>query len=63
MNSLGTTASSNFSIGTGNPNGAVSGNANDKYFDTSQNLLFVCTRTGTTTTAIWQVVEAAISTD
>ena len=63
MNSRGTTASTNFFIGQGDPNGTVSGTADDKYFDTSQNLLFICTQTGTTTTAIWQVVEAAIATD
>ena len=63
MNSLGTTASTNFSIGAGDPNGTVSGTVNDKYFDTSQNLLFICTQTGTTTTSIWQAVEAAIDTD
>ena len=63
MNSLGTTASTNFFIGQGDPNGTVSGTINDKYFDTSKNLLFSCTQTGTTATAIWQVVEAAIATD
>ena len=63
MNSLGTTASTNFIIGIDDPNGTVSGNALDKYFGTAQNLLWVCTQSGTSTTAVWEVVEAAIDTD
>lgn len=63
MNSLGTTSSTSFTIGTGDPNGSVSGNAGDKYFGTSQNLLWICTQSGTSTTAVWEVVEAAIDTD
>jgi hypothetical protein len=63
MNSLGTTASTNFFIGQGDPNGTVSGTINDKYFGTAQNLLWICTQSGTSTTAVWEVVEAAIDID
>ena len=45
------------------PNGTVGGNALDKYFGTAQNLLWICTQSGTSTTAVWEVVEAAIDTD
>ena len=45
-------------LNAGNPNGSVAGNANvngasDFCFDTTNKILYVCTTTGTTSTAVW----------
>ena len=40
----------------GNPNGNVAGTVYQLCWDTSDNLLFVCTTSGTTTTAVWKPV-------
>jgi hypothetical protein len=60
--SIGNNASTNFSIGAGSPNGAIAGTARDKFFDVAQAILYICTVSGTATTAIWIAVEAAIDT-
>jgi hypothetical protein len=48
----------------GNPNGNVAGNANvngapDQCWDTTNKLLYICTTTGTTSTAVWTSVVGA----
>lgn len=54
----------------GNPNGSVAGNAGTQgslpgssaVWDYQNNILYVCTTTGTTTTAVWTAVNAAAAT-
>jgi hypothetical protein len=53
-----------FKRNAGNPNGNVAGNtnvngANDMCWDVTNNLLYICTTTGTTTTAVWTSVVGA----
>lgn len=53
-----------FKRNAGNPNGNVAGNtnvngANDTCWDSTNNLLYICTTTGTTTTAVWTSVVGA----
>ena len=48
-------------LNAGNPNGNVAGNANvngasDLCFDTTNLILYICTTTGTTSTAVWTSV-------
>jgi hypothetical protein len=51
--------------GSGSPNGAVAGTAGsasilpDFYWDYTNKILYVCTTTGTTSTAIWTAVNAS----
>lgn len=50
-----------FKQGSGNPNGNVAGNsnvngANDLYWDNTNLILYTCTATGTTSTAVWTSV-------
>ncbi len=58
-----TTAS--FLSGAGSPNGVVAGSAGSPtvpasvYWDTTNNILYVCTTTGTTLTAVWTAVNAS----
>lgn len=61
-NTVGGLAS--FRLNAGNPNGAVAGNANvngasDLVYDTTNNVLWVCTTTGTSGTAVWQSATVA----
>ena len=47
-----------FRTGSGNPNGVLAGNANhngvcDSYYDVTNNAFYMCTTTGTTSTAVW----------
>ena len=42
--------------GSGNPNGVVAGSTYQFYWDTVGKVLYICTTTGTTTTAVWSVV-------
>lgn len=50
--------------GSGSPNGSVAGTAAsvgipaDTYWDFTNNILYVCTQTGTTSTAVWTAVNA-----
>lgn len=50
--------------GSGSPNGSVAGTAGsagigaDTYWDNVNNILYVCTQTGTTSTAVWTAVNA-----
>jgi len=50
--------------GSGNPNGVVAGTAGstgigaDTYWDSTNNILYVCTTTGSTSTAVWTAVNA-----
>jgi hypothetical protein len=50
--------------GSGSPNGSVAGTAGstgigaDTYWDIANNILYVCTVTGTTSTAVWTAVNA-----
>jgi hypothetical protein len=48
--------------GTVNPNGNVAGNAGDMYLQTNSGTLFLCTSTGTSTTAVWLAIGGAPST-
>lgn len=58
-----TTAS--FLSGAGSPNGVVAGSAGSAtvpasvYWDTTNNILYVCTTTGTAATAVWTAVNAS----
>ncbi len=51
--------------GAGSPNGSVAGTAGstgigaDTYWDNVNNILYVCTTTGTSSTAVWTAVNAA----
>ena len=51
--------------GSGSPNGVVAGTAGsasigaDTYWDTTNNILYVCTQTGTSSTAVWTAVNSA----
>lgn len=58
-----------FTISSGNPNGSVAGTAgtlngrpSSVVWDNVNNILYVCTTTGTTTTAVWTAVNAAATT-
>jgi len=44
--------------GIGNPNGSVAGVVYQFYFDTSGQKLYVCTTTGSTTTAVWTLIAS-----
>jgi hypothetical protein len=63
-NSINRTTTSNnayinvFTLGTGNPNGVVAGTATDEFFDTAASILYICTTTGTTSTAVWTAIGA-----
>lgn len=51
--------------GSGNPNGNVAGNANtngaaDEYYDVTNLLLYVCTTTGNSASAVWTSVAAPL---
>jgi hypothetical protein len=53
-------------LNAGNPNGSVAGNASvngasDFAFDTINKILYVCTVTGTTSTAVWTAVVGSTS--
>lgn len=54
--------------GSGTPNGSVAGTAGsssilpDFYWDYTNSILYVCTTTGTTTTAVWTAVNASSAT-
>lgn len=54
--------------GSGSPNGSVAGTAGsssilpDFYWDYTNQILYVCTSTGTTSTAVWTAVNASSST-
>lgn len=41
------------SVGSGNPNGSVAGSIGDQYFDKSAFILYQCSVSGTTSTAVW----------
>jgi len=41
----------------GNPNGAVAGTAYSFCWDTTNNLLWICTTSGSTSTAVWKTFE------
>jgi len=51
--------------GAGSPNGSVAGTAGstgigaDTYWDTVNNILYVCTQTGTTSTAVWTAINSS----
>lgn len=47
-----------FRTGSGNPNGVLAGNANrngvcDSYYDVTNNAFYMCTTTGSSSTAVW----------
>lgn len=47
----------------GNPNGNVAGTKDQVCYDTTHNILYVCTVTGTTTSAVWRTSVPIISTN
>jgi len=55
--SLSTTVLNN----AGNPNGAVAGNVFQLLWDTTNDILWVCTSTGTSLTAVWKPVIGALT--
>ena len=54
-----------FTSGSGSPNGSVAGTAGSAtikasaYWDFTNNILYICTTTGTATTAVWTAVNAS----
>ena len=61
-------ARARFTTGSGSPNGTVAGTAgsggvngipSDSYWDSTNSILYICTTTGTTVTAVWTAVNAA----
>lgn len=58
-------ARAKFLSGSGSPNGTTAGTAGssgigaDSYWDTTNNILYICTTTGTSTTAIWTAVNSS----
>jgi hypothetical protein len=60
-------AQAKFKSGSGSPNGVVAGTAGsatinaDSYWDYTNNILYICTTTGTTSTAVWTAINAATS--
>lgn len=54
-------------VGSGNPNGSVAGTAGSsgvlptEYWDYTNNVLYICTTTGSTTTAAWTAINPAAS--
>lgn len=59
------TATAQFQVYSGNPNGNVAGTAgagsipSDAVWDTANNILYICTTTGTASTAVWTAVNAS----
>lgn len=53
---LGSDAYTNFSIVASDPNGALAGSSGDKAFDTSTSTLYICTASGTTSSAVWTAI-------
>jgi hypothetical protein len=57
-----------FASGSGSPNGTTAGTAGsatigaDTYWDTTNNILYVCTQTGTSSTAVWTAINAGAAT-
>ena len=52
----GSTARTNFTVGSGDPNeNGVPGNPGDKFFDRSSNVLYLCIQAN-----VWQFVTGAI---
>lgn len=47
--------------GVGNPNGSVAGVTYQFYYDTGGKKLYICTTTGSTTTAVWTLIAANAS--
>ncbi|MHB1952938.1 MAG: hypothetical protein ACYCOU_04245 [Sulfobacillus sp.] len=58
----GSDAYTNFTTVTVDPNGTLAGNVNDKAFNTANRVLYFCVTQGTSTTAVWEPVNASIST-
>jgi len=58
-------AAAQFKSGNGSPNGSVAGSAGSAtilasaYWDYANNILYVCTTTGSTSTAVWTAVNAS----
>lgn len=56
-----------FLSGSGSPNGSVAGTAGstaigaDSYWDNTNNILYICTQTGTSSTAVWTAVNSSTS--
>lgn len=54
-----------FQSGTGSPNGSVAGSAGSAtipasvYWDATNQILYVCTQTGTTSTAVWTAINSS----
>jgi hypothetical protein len=61
-------AQARFNSGSGSPNGSVAGTAGsasadaDVYWDFTNNVLYVCTTTGTSVTAVWTAVNSSSAT-
>lgn len=57
-----------WSVGSGSPNGSVAGTAGSSgvmpsvYWDYTNSVLYLCTTTGTSSTAVWTAVNASAST-
>lgn len=45
-------------FGVGNPNGSVAGTVYQFYYDTTNKNLYICTTTGSTTTAVWTLIAS-----
>ena len=58
-----------FQSGSGSPNGSVAGSAGSPtipasvYWDATNSILYVCTQTGTTSTAVWTAINSGSATN
>ena len=57
---IGDNVFTNFTAISDDPNGALSGNLNDKALNTSNSILYICTASGTASTAVWTPINDAI---
>ncbi len=57
---LGSDAFTNFQMGSEDPNNSVAGALNDKFFDTANSVLYICTTAGTATSAVWTPVTGTV---
>ena len=58
---IGDTVYDNFTSVLSDPNGILAGSVGDKALNTTNRLLYICTTSGTTSTAVWTPINDAIS--
>lgn len=57
---IGSNVYTNFTSVSSDPNGALAGSVNDKALNTTNRVLYLCTATGTASTAVWTPINDAI---